>query len=113
MDEYNSQRLLIAWFRANFPNLAGVFFAIPNGGVRDAITARRLKDSGVLAGVPDLLLAVPRQEKHGLFLEMKTLTGRTTAAQREAHKALEAQGYAVRVAQGYEAAKAEIQGYLA
>lgn len=112
MTEHDAQRLLVAWFRNRYPNLAGVFFAIPNGGARNPATAKRLKDEGVMAGVPDLFLAVPRGEKFGLFLELKTAQGRVSTAQKAALHALTTQGYAVAVAHGYEAAKAVLIDYL-
>jgi hypothetical protein len=113
MDEHNHQRLTVAWFRARYPHLAGVFFAIPNGGRRDKVTAARLKDEGVVAGVPDLFLAVPHDGKAGLWLEMKdALRGTASKAQKHMHTELEAQGYAVAVARGYEAAKLAITHYL-
>lgn len=113
MDEHNAQRLLVAWFRDRYPHLAPVFFAIPNGGKRGKVTAAQLRDEGVLPGIPDLLLCVPNAGgAHGLFLELKTARGSVSAAQRAAHSALEAQGYTVAVARGYEAAKAAITEYL-
>jgi hypothetical protein len=113
MNEHNHQKLVVLWFRATYPDLAAVFFAIPNGGRRDPATAKRLQEEGVLAGVPDLLLAVPRGPLAGLFLEMKAvLGGRLSQPQKAAHAALTAQGYAVAVAHGYEAAKAAIVDYL-
>jgi hypothetical protein len=113
MDEHNHQKLTVAWFRDRYPHLAGVFFAIPNGGKRDLITAKRLKEEGVIAGVPDLFLAVPHGGKAGLWLEMKdVLRGTASKAQKAMHVELEAQGYAVAVARGYEAAKLAITNYL-
>lgn len=112
MTEHNIQRLVVAWFRDRYPDLAAVFFAIPGGGKRDKVTAARMKAEGVLPGVPDLLLAVPRGGKAGLFLELKTEQGYPSKVQRERMAALEAQGYAVTVAKGYEAAKEALTGYL-
>ena len=112
MNEHNIQRLLVAWFRDRYPDLAPVFFAIPAGGKRDKVTAARLKAEGALPGVPDLLLASPRGGRAGLFLELKTAVGSVSKAQRERQAALAAQGYAVEVAKGYEAAKAAVTNYL-
>lgn len=112
MDEHNHQRLIVAWFRSRYPDLDRLFFAIPNGGKRDPVTAKRLKDEGVLPGVPDLLLAVPAGGYAGLFLEAKTRTGSASKAQKEVGAALAGQGYSVVVAKGYEAMKAAIQEYL-
>ena len=59
---------------------AGILFAsVPNGGRRDAREARMLKASGVVAGVPDLLIFTrpPLQpEKCGVALEMKRSNGK-------------------------------------
>jgi hypothetical protein len=46
MTEHDHQKVFVAWARRNYPDL--VLFAIPNGGIRDAITARKLKEEGVL-----------------------------------------------------------------
>jgi hypothetical protein len=112
MTEHDHQRLIVAWFRDRYPELEGLFFAIPNGGRRDAATAARLKAEGVRAGVPDLLLAVARSGRHGLWIEMKTAKGCASKAQREMRDSLSAQGYAVEIAKGYAAAKAIITEYL-
>lgn len=112
MTEHDHQRLTVAWFRGRYPDLADVFFAIPNGGVRSAAAGARMKAEGVKAGVPDLLLAVPRGTRHGLWVEMKTLKGKASKAQREMRERLLAQGYAVEIAHGYAAAKAIITEYL-
>ena len=113
MNEHNTQRLLVAWFRDRYPDLAGVFFAIPNGGKRNLVTAKIMRDEGVIPGIPDLMLAAPSASGlHGLFIELKTARGSVSQAQRKAHAALEDQGYRVAVARGYEAAKAAITEYL-
>ena len=46
-----------------------LLFAIPNGGHRHKAVGAKLKSGGVKAGVPDCFLAVPKNGKHGLFLE--------------------------------------------
>jgi len=47
------------------------FFAVPNGGKRNPITAKKLKAEGVLAGVADLFIMIGNSKYHGLFLELK------------------------------------------
>ena len=47
------------------------FFAIPNGGWRNKAVASKLKAEGVKAGVADLLILLPNQTFHGLFVEVK------------------------------------------
>ncbi len=112
MTEHNHQVLTVAWFRIIYPHLAGLLFAIPNGGKRNPATAALLKAEGVLPGIPDLFLAVPAGDKHGLFLEMKTTTGAASSVQKAVMKRLSTQGYQVTMARGYVAAKEAISGYL-
>lgn len=57
------------------------YFAVPNGGYRDWRTARTLKDTGVVASIPDLVLVAPGGLAH--FLEVKTADGSLDAGQRE------------------------------
>lgn len=56
-------------------------FAIPNGGARNVITARRLKAEGVLAGVPDLCCIL--DDGRVGWLEVKAPKGRLSPEQRE------------------------------
>lgn len=58
-------------FAYQYPKYVWRFFAIPNGGKRDAITAALLKKQGVLSGAWDLFLSVPSNGFGGLFLEAK------------------------------------------
>lgn len=45
--------------------------SIPNGGLRDKITAGKLKAEGVKKGVPDIHLPYSVGKWHGLYIEMK------------------------------------------
>jgi hypothetical protein len=69
-------------------------FAIPNGGARGKIEAAIMKGEGVLAGVADLFVMHPNEHgMHGLFIEMKSATGRLSPMQKEFQKQARAQGY--------------------
>ena len=72
----------------------------PNGGSRNIAEAANLKRMGVKAGVPDLCLPYPNGKYHGLYIEMKTDNGRSTAAQREYIDFLTEQGYKATVCHG-------------
>ena len=72
----------VSHFRMRYPELSGVFFAVPNGSARNAWTAKNLKDEGVLAGVSDLLLLVPRHGYAGLCIEMKKPGGKQSDSQK-------------------------------
>ena len=79
-EEHRLQVQCVKWFRYAHPDLAPLLFAIPNGGARNEITGAKLKAEGVVAGVADLCLAVPRCGGV-LFIEMKTPTGRQSQSQ--------------------------------
>lgn len=61
---------------------ATMLFAIPNGGARDKVTAKRLKDEGARAGANDL---VAIREGSVYFVEVKTLNGQLSKVQRGFH----------------------------
>lgn len=57
-------------------------FAIPNGGGRSKREAGRLKAEGVQSGVSDVFCALPAGPYAGLFIEMKSMVGHASPAQR-------------------------------
>lgn len=54
----------------------------PNGGSRNKIEAGKLKRMGVLAGVADIHLPVPRGNYASLYIEMKYANGRLEDSQK-------------------------------
>lgn len=94
-----------------FPELV-LLHHIPNGGKRDPSEARHLKAQGVKPGVPDLCLPVARHGYHGLYIEMKSLKGRTRPEQKWWLQELRKQGYFCEICHGYQAAIATLEGYL-
>jgi hypothetical protein len=116
MTEAQQQAQVLRWtqqpaIRRRWPELA-LLHHIPNGGSRDPVEAKHLKQQGVKPGVPDLCLPVPRGACHGLYIEMKTERGHTTAEQEWWGERLTAQGYAWQVCHGYEAAVSTLASYL-
>ena len=110
--EHLEQVTLIQWYDATYPDKA--LFAIPNGGKRHPKVALEMKREGVRPGVPDLMLPIPAGGCYGLFIEMKRQKGgRTSAEQKKWLQRLNASGYRAVVCAGFEAAKAEIEAYLA
>ena len=91
-DESNIQQACVRWFRFQYPALAPLLFAVPNGGSRDLIEASRLKAEGVTPGVADLILLVPNGKYASLCIEMKTRTGRQSTAQKTWQRAAEEAG---------------------
>lgn len=92
--EHAEQVSLVQWLDATHHDL--LYFAIPNGGNRNIVTATKLKAEGVKAGVPDMFFPSLR-----LFIELKrTKGGKVSKAQTDIAKRLEACGYRVIVCKG-------------
>jgi hypothetical protein len=109
--ESQLQTACVNYFRVRYPN--EVIFAIPNGGNRSAVTGAMLKREGVMAGVADLFIMAPRGGFHGLFIEMKTKTGRQTESQKLFQNICELEGYAYRIARSLDDFMQLTSNYLA
>jgi len=112
--EHAHQVAVFAWAALNYskyPELR-MMFAIPNGGLRNKITAANLKAEGVRAHVPDIFIPVPRGTWHGLFIEMKKEGGRVDPGQASFINELRALGYGASVCVGWQKAVAVIEQYL-
>ena len=113
--EHEEQATLIEWTEVQgirYPELRKIF-AIPNGGHRNVITARKLKAEGVKPGVPDLFLPVPRNGVRGLFIEIKRRKGgRLSPEQHDWRDFLLSQGYGVEICKGWEEARDVLIDYL-
>lgn len=111
--EHDLQVSCVNWFRAAYPKIAFLLFAIPNGGWRNITTAYKLKEEGVVAGVPDIFLAVPRGDYHGLWIEMKNgKAGRLSEAQKYMQSLLRDQGYRCDVCHTWVEFRTIIQDYM-
>ena len=101
-----------AWNEKSMPELI-LLHHIPNGGHRSKATAGRLKAEGVKSGVPDICLPVPRGGFHGLYIELKRVSGnQPTKHQKEWISTLERGGYKAVVCFGWETAAKTITEYL-
>lgn len=85
------------------------WYAIPNGGKRDVITAARLKAEGVVPGAPDLGFVLP----FGLaaFLEIKADKGRQSVSQEFIEKQINALGGRYEVAHSVDEAWGILAGW--
>lgn len=96
--ETRIQHTCVSWFRNTFPNVAGLLFAIPNGGVRSPRDGAMRKYEGALSGVSDLILLYPSHGKAALCIEMKTpkqkgkSAGAQSSNQKEWQKLVESKG---------------------
>lgn len=114
--ESEEQIALFQWVDAQsfaFPELT-LLFHVPNGGHRHINVAKKLRAEGVRAGVPDLMLPVPRAGYHGLFIELKSQRrdARATDMQKWWLEQLADQGYLTTVCQGWVAATDYLVAYL-
>lgn len=113
--EAEEQAALFGWAQMKsyfYPEL-NLMFHVPNGGKRNKAEAARFKREGVKAGVPDIILPVPRGKYHGLFVELKRIRGgKPSDEQLEWIAQLRTQGYAAEICCGWQEASAVIQKYL-
>jgi len=112
--EHQEQTAVLQWaeyYAAKWPELK-LLFAIPNGGARHVITAKKLKAEGVKAGVPDLFLPAARGNYHGLFIEMKVRPNKPSIRQSVWIAALGEQGYKVEICYSAEEGIEALRLYL-
>ena len=120
--ESAAQACLMTWaqFQANLLPGIDLLHAIPNGGHRHIAVARKMKQEGVRAGVPDLGLPVARGGHHGLYSEMKAEhkrpvkggAGGVDPAQEVWIRRLNEEGFLAVVCWGWEEAARTIETYL-
>lgn len=121
-EEHNIQSSCVRWFGYAHPELRGLLFAVPNGGARSKATAGRLKAEGVVAGVSDLILLVPKRSSDnplilattycGLCIEMKTKTGRQSPMQWAWQRLVEEHGYKYAVCRSLDEFIDTVEAYL-
>jgi hypothetical protein len=115
LSEHAEQVAIFEWAKLNmvkYPQLENLF-AIPNGGQREHRTGTMLKREGVRAGVPDMMLAYPCGNYHGLFIELKRRDGgKVSPTQADWINRLNKAGYLAIVAYGAKEAVKVIVDYL-
>ena len=99
------ERLHYAWKRAYPPPIVA---AIPNGGSRNLFEAVRMKREGVLAGMPDLVICLPKGVT--VWVEMKAAKGRISPHQTEIHSRLRILGHLLIVAHSADDALKQLKG---
>lgn len=110
--ESQIQIACVRWFRYQYPKLAKVLFAVPNGGYRYYTTGRILKAEGQLAGVSDLILLTPRARYGALCIEMKSPKGKQSESQKEWQQHAENAGNKYVLCYSFEDFEKEIKEYL-
>lgn len=86
-----------------------VCVAIPNEGRRSAALGRAMKQTGLLPGIPDML--VLQRPGKAAFLEVKAEKGRVSPAQHDAHEMLRRLGHHVAVVRSQDEAVEALRGW--
>ena len=108
---YNEDTLqiaIVAWCRSRDIDI----YHVRNGVKLPPREAGRQKSQGILNGVPDLQLDIPRCGYHGLRMELKYNDGQLSSDQVKRIKILLREGYRVTVQRHYNDAIKEIEKYV-
>lgn len=110
MSEHEEQKKFLEWFGFAYAN-KGVggqavrILSFPNGGLRNLVVAKKMKDEGLKRGAPDLF--IPEWQT---FIEMKRVAGgRLSEAQKDWFLYLESAGYTCILAHGADSAIDQVQ----
>lgn len=112
--EERIQSDLFSWIFAHenkYPVLKWIFHT-PNGGFRHKSVAVKMKYQGVRAGVSDLSVPVARKGFHGLYIELKTETGKLSDSQKEFLEFVKSEGYKIAVCRSAREAAEILIEYL-
>ena len=113
--EGQEQAALMTELRIRMPEVADLIYHVPNGGHRLKSVAAKLKQQGVVAGIPDLVLTMARGGYFGLYIEFKATPpndAAISASQHERIRKLNEQGYLAVVRRGHFDAMEQIRAYL-
>ena len=109
--EHDLQVACLKWLHIAYPKV--LCYAIPNGGQRNAIVAKHLKEEGVTAGIPDLHIPIPRGNYASLYIEMKNGNkGKLSDNQKEMIPRLQVYGNKVVVCRTLDEFRSEVEKYL-
>lgn len=103
MTEDKLQQNCFIWFNnqycLNYHNPKCVIFSVPNGGSRNLLEAKRLKATGLKAGVSDLIVLMPER---CIFIEMKTEKGYQSDKQKEFEQSVKDLGFEYHLIRSFE-----------
>ncbi len=102
----------LQWLQLQYPFVYRCTFHIANERKTSPQYGRYLKMLGVKAGVSDLFIAYPSGEYHGMFIEMKSRTGKPSPIQIEFLDLMRTQGYYSIICYGADEAIAVTKQYL-
>ena len=113
--EAEQQKQVVTWARwasksGKYPMLEMLHCSL-NGVKLSKTQASIAKAQGMLSGVPDLFLPVPKNGYHGLFIEMKYGSNKVTENQEKFLQNAANVGYAVSVCYSAQEAIKRIEDY--
>lgn len=106
------QKNCVFWFRAQYPQIAKLYFSCPNGGYRKPIEAKILKAEGQVSGVSDTILLIPKDPYSSLCIEFKAGNGKQSAYQKSWQDLAEKHGNKYVIVRSFDEFRTEIQNYL-
>lgn len=80
------------WFHNTYPELRGLLFAVPNGGNRNKREAARMRGTGIVPGVSDMLFLY-RGRTYAIEFKNPGGTGRQSPAQVNWERLVRSQGF--------------------
>lgn len=110
--EAANQRAFIRWLALAKPHIRRLTFSIPNGGMRNIFEMQELKRQGLTNGVCDIFICIPNGDCHGLFIELKSKTGKVSPEQAEFIGRVIEAGYAAIVCYSFEEAQIALLNYI-
>lgn len=104
--ENQIQRACVSWFRLEYPECSRLLFHVKNEETGGRVSGAIYKGSGVVPGVPDLMLSIPScMDSHtynSLGLEMKAGKNKQNANQIIFQQFFEASGSCYRVVYSFD-----------
>jgi hypothetical protein len=110
--EHALQSGCVLWFNLQYPQYAGLLFAVPNGGFRSKRTAVKIKEEGGVSGVADLILLIPTEYYSGLCIEMKVGKNKQSENQKQWGNKVTTMGYAYIVIRTFDSFKELVETYI-
>lgn len=107
MTEDQLQQQIYTWYNNKFclknHNPRHVIFSVPNGGSRNVIEAKKMKATGLLPGVSDLIIL---QQGKTLFIELKIEKGVQSESQKDFEERVKLLGFEYHLIRSLESFKA-------
>ena len=110
--ESRLQRACVKYFRYQYPGMARLCFAVPNGGFRSGHEASIMQGEGVTPGVSDLVFLKSNAQYSSLCIEFKTDDGRQSEYQKDWQELVEKHGNKYVICRSLEQFIDEITMYL-